>query len=67
MEIIINAAAALTEIRVMYMGGAHHEVGGLGRKRYTQCVGQQPKGHWGNSGLREHRRGPTRTKARKGT
>ena len=38
-----NAAAALTETRVMYMGGAHHDVGSLSRKRYTQCVGQQPK------------------------
>jgi hypothetical protein len=45
----INAAAALTEIRGMYMGGAHHNVGSLSRTRYTQCVGQQPKGHWGNS------------------
>ena len=45
----INAAAALTEIRGMYMGGAHHDVGSLSRKRYTQYVGQQPKGHWGNS------------------
>jgi hypothetical protein len=45
----INAAAAPTEIRGMCMGGAHHEVGSLSRKRYTQCVGQQPKGHWGNS------------------
>jgi hypothetical protein len=33
----------------MYMGGAHHDVGSLNRKRYTQYVGQQPKGHWGNS------------------
>jgi hypothetical protein len=33
---------ALTEIRGMYMGGAHHDVGSLSRKRYTQCVGQQP-------------------------
>jgi hypothetical protein len=33
----------------VYMGGAHHEVGSLSRKRYTQYVGQQPKGHWGNS------------------
>jgi hypothetical protein len=69
MKTIINAAAALTEIRGMYMGGAHHEVGGLSRKRYTQCVVRwttKPKGHWGNLGLREHRRGPTRTKARKG-
>jgi hypothetical protein len=24
-------------------------VGSLSRKRYTQYVGQQPKGHWGNS------------------
>jgi hypothetical protein len=47
MKTIINAAATLTEIREMYMGGAHHEVGGLNQKRYTQCVGQQPKGHWG--------------------
>lgn len=45
----INAAATLTEIRGMYMGGAHHDVGSLSRKRYTQYVGQQPKGHWGNS------------------
>ena len=44
-----NAAATLTEIRGMYMGGAHHDVGSLSRKRYTQYVGQQPKGHWGNS------------------
>jgi hypothetical protein len=29
MKIIINAAATLTEIRVMYMGGAHHEVASL--------------------------------------
>jgi hypothetical protein len=50
MEIVINAAAALTEIRGMYMGEARHEVGSLSRKRYTQYVGQQPKGHWGNSG-----------------
>jgi hypothetical protein len=50
MKITINAAATLTEIRVMYMGGAHHEVDSLSRKRYTQYVGQQPKGHWGNSG-----------------
>jgi hypothetical protein len=48
MEITTSAAAALTEIRVMCMGGAHHEVDqwiSLSRKRYTQCVGQQPKGH----------------------
>jgi hypothetical protein len=32
MEITINVAAALTEIRVMYMGGAHHEVGNLSQK-----------------------------------
>jgi hypothetical protein len=61
----INAAATLTEIRGMYMGGAHHDVCSLSRKRYTQYVGQQPKGHWGNS-ENTHRRGPTRTKARKG-
>jgi hypothetical protein len=35
----INAAAALTDIRGMYMGGAHHDVGSLSRKLYTQCVG----------------------------
>jgi hypothetical protein len=34
-----NAAAALTEIRGMYMGGSHHDVGSLSRKRYTQYVG----------------------------
>jgi hypothetical protein len=41
-------------------------VGSLSRKRYTQCVGQwtTTKGELGQ--LREHRRGPTRTKARKG-
>jgi hypothetical protein len=51
MKTMTNAAAALTEIRGMYMGGAHHEVSSLSRKRYTQqCVGQQPKGHWGHSG-----------------
>jgi hypothetical protein len=50
MEIVINAAEALTEIRGVYMGGAHHEVGSLSRKCYTQYVGQQPKGHWDNSG-----------------
>ena len=49
MKTMTNAAAALTEIRGMYMGGAHHDVGSLSRKRYTQYVGQQPKGHWGNS------------------
>jgi hypothetical protein len=33
------------------MGGAHHDVGGLSRKRHTQYVGQQPKGQqWGNPG-----------------
>jgi hypothetical protein len=40
MEITTNAAATLTEIRGIYMGEAHHEVGSLSRKRYTQCVGQ---------------------------
>jgi hypothetical protein len=49
MAIRINAVAAPTEIRGIYMGGAHHDVGSLSRKRYTQYVGQQPKGHWGNS------------------
>jgi hypothetical protein len=50
------------------MGGAHHDVGSLSRKRYTQCVGQQPKGHRGNSentGGEGHPQG-RRTKARKG-
>jgi hypothetical protein len=47
------------------MGGAHHDVGSLSRKRYTQYVGwTTTKGALGQ--LREHRRGPTRTKARKG-
>jgi hypothetical protein len=50
MKTMTNAAATTTEIRGVYMGGAHHEVGSLSRKRYTQCVGQQPKGHQGNSG-----------------
>jgi hypothetical protein len=49
MAIRINAVAAPTEIRGIYMGGAHHDVGSLSRKRYTQYVGQQPWGHWGNS------------------
>jgi hypothetical protein len=40
MKIIINTAATLTEIiRGVYMGGAHHAVGSLSRKRYTQYVG----------------------------
>jgi hypothetical protein len=50
----------LTHTQGMYMGGAHHDVGGLSRKRSTQYVGHwggpkalhpalQPKGHWGNS------------------
>jgi hypothetical protein len=33
----------------MYMGGPHHDVGSASPKRYTQYIGQQPKGHWGNS------------------
>jgi hypothetical protein len=41
MKITTNAAATPTEIRGMYMGGAHHEAGGLSRKCYTQCVGQR--------------------------
>jgi hypothetical protein len=32
----------------MYMGGVHHDVGSLSRKRYIQYVGQQPKGHGDN-------------------
>jgi hypothetical protein len=31
-----NAAATPTEIRGMYMGGAHHDVGSLSRRRYIQ-------------------------------
>jgi hypothetical protein len=59
MEIAINAAAASWQHppkcgRCTWGTGAHHEVGSLSRKRHTQCVGKQPKGHrgthWGNSG-----------------
>jgi hypothetical protein len=51
---------------VYMMGGAHHDVGGLSRKpkalhpvRWTTTEGALGQ-------LREHRRGPTRTNARKG-
>jgi hypothetical protein len=58
MKTITNAAAALTKIRGVHMGGAHHEVGILSRKRYTQCVGRQPKGTGVTQGT-QHQRGPT--------
>jgi hypothetical protein len=61
-----NAAATPTEIRGMYMGRAHHDVGSLSRRHYTQCVGQQPKGHWGNS-ENTGGRGPTQLEELKKT